>query len=192
MTDLSRPADGDDVPAGATSTEDSTPDSAGASAESGDRTPNDRETSDPGNDAVGAWSARRLLGAAVTALAGALVLVALVAPSEVKLLSLGALLRIPVEGLLAVALLLVLPARPRRVVATLLGALLGLILVLRVTDLGFSMVLDRRFDLIADLIADWTFLGAGAEKTVKSRTAGPPRWARSPWPWSRRSPYRCW
>ncbi|MEU4634632.1 sulfatase [Micromonospora chalcea] len=159
MTDLSRPADGDDVSTGATSTEDSTPDSAGASAESGDRTPNDRETSDPGNDAVGAWSARRLLGAAVTALAGALVLVALVAPSEVKLLSLGALLRIPVEGLLAVALLLVLPARPRRVVATLLGALLGLILVLKVTDLGFSMVLDRRFDLIAD----WTFLGAGAE-----------------------------
>ncbi len=118
-----------------------------------------RPTSDPGESAVGARRTRRLLGATVTALAGVLVLVALVAPNEVNRLTFGALLRIPVEGLLAVALLLVLPARPRRVVATLLGALLGLILVLKVTDLGFSMVLDRRFDLIAD----WTFLGAGAE-----------------------------
>ncbi|MFI5847995.1 sulfatase [Micromonospora chalcea] len=132
MTDVSRPADG---------------------------AATDSETSDPGDSAVGAKHTRRLLGATVTALAGVLVLVALVAPNEVNRLTFGALLRIPVEGLLAVALLLVLPARPRRVVATLLGALLGLILVLKVTDLGFSMVLDRRFDLIAD----WTFLGAGAE-----------------------------
>ncbi|AXO33453.1 sulfatase [Micromonospora sp. B006] len=165
MTDLSRPADGDDVPAGTAPTGDSTPDSASADApaESGERTPNgaatDSDTSDPGESAVGARRTRRLLGATVTALAGVLVLVALVAPNEVNRLTFGALLRIPVEGLLAVALLLVLPARPRRVVATLLGALLGLILVLKVTDLGFSMVLDRRFDLIAD----WTFLGAGAE-----------------------------
>ncbi|MFG1719909.1 sulfatase [Micromonospora chalcea] len=162
MTDLSRPADGDDVPAGTAPTGDSTPDnaSAGAPAESGKRTPNGAATdSDPGESAVGARRTRRLLGATVTALAGVLVLVALVAPNEVNRLTFGALLRIPVEGLLAVALLLVLPARPRRVVATLLGALLGLILVLKVTDLGFSMVLDRRFDLIAD----WTFLGAGAE-----------------------------
>ncbi|MGX1613989.1 sulfatase [Micromonospora chalcea] len=162
MTDLSRPADGDDVTAGTAPTGDSTPDnaSADAPAESGERTPNGAATdSDPGESAVGARRTRRLLGATVTALAGVLVLVALVAPNEVNRLTFGALLRIPVEGLLAVALLLVLPARPRRVVATLLGALLGLILVLKVTDLGFSMVLDRRFDLIAD----WTFLGAGAE-----------------------------
>ncbi|MFD6608696.1 sulfatase [Micromonospora chalcea] len=163
MTDLSRPAGGDDAPAGTAPTGDGTPDSASVSAESGDSTPNGSETGsgtgDPGDGATGAWNARRLLGATVTALAGVLVLVALVAPSEVNRLTFGALLRIPVEGLLAVALLLVLPARPRRVVATLLGALLGLILVLKVTDLGFSMVLDRRFDLIAD----WTFLGAGAE-----------------------------
>ncbi|MBQ1042522.1 MULTISPECIES: sulfatase [unclassified Micromonospora] len=169
MTDLSRPADGDDdAPAGTANTGDSTPDSASAdalsesgtaaaTAESGAAT--DSETNDHGDSAVGAGRARRLLGAAVTTLAGVLVLVALVAPNEVNRLTFGALLRIPVEGLLAVALLLVLPARPRRVVATLLGALLGLILVLKVTDLGFSAVLDRRFDLIAD----WTFLGAGAE-----------------------------
>ncbi|MFD6712771.1 sulfatase [Micromonospora chalcea] len=163
MTDVSRPADGADAPAGTAPTGDSTPDSASVSAESGDSSPNGAATGsgtgDPGDGATGAWNARRLLGATVTALAGVLVLVALVAPSEVNRLTFGALLRIPVEGLLAVALLLVLPARPRRVVATLLGALLGLILVLKVTDLGFSMVLDRRFDLIAD----WTFLGAGAE-----------------------------
>ncbi|MET8063574.1 sulfatase, partial [Micromonospora sp. NPDC005313] len=137
MSDLSSRADDDDTRHG---------------------TATDRITTDD-TAAPGQQRAGRLVAATVTALAAALVLVALVAPSDVNRFSPGAFLRIPVEGLVAVALLLVLPARPRRVAATILGVLLGLVLVLKVTDLGFSLVLDRSFDLIAD----WTFLGAGAE-----------------------------
>lgn len=37
-------------------------------------------------------------------------------------------------------------------------------LVLKIADLGFSTVLDRRFDLIAD----WAFLAAGAEFLAES------------------------
>ncbi|WP_348775397.1 sulfatase [Micromonospora sp. WMMD975] len=102
---------------------------------------------------------RRIRSVAATALAAGLVLVALVAPTDVNDLTPAAFLRIPVEGLVAVALLLVLPPRPRRIVATVLGVLLGLVLVLKITDLGFSTVLDRPFDLISD----WAFLAAGAE-----------------------------
>ncbi|MEU1811166.1 alkaline phosphatase family protein [Micromonospora aurantiaca (nom. illeg.)] len=168
MTDLSRRADGDDAPNG-TTTDGTTAECDRATSDPGDsatsdggpvdRTPDDTVAGADGIAATGRGRTRRLLAAAVTALAAALVLVALVAPSDVNGFSPGAFLRIPVEGLVAVALLLVLPARPRRVVATILGALLGLVLVLKVGDLGFSLVLDRPFDLIAD----WTFLGAGAE-----------------------------
>ncbi|WP_254910040.1 sulfatase [Micromonospora sp. NBS 11-29] len=107
---------------------------------------------------------RRIRAGTVTALAAVLVLVALTAPGDVDQLTPGAFLRIPVEGLVAVGLLLVLPARPRRIVATLFGALLGLVLVLKVTDLGFSTFLDRRFDPVGD----WAFVGAGAEFLAES------------------------
>ncbi|SCG61250.1 sulfatase [Micromonospora humi] len=107
---------------------------------------------------------RRVLSVVATVLAAALVLVALIAPTDVNDLTPAAFLRIPVEGLVAVALLLVLPPRPRRIVAMVLGALLGLVLVLKLADLGFSTVLDRPFDLIAD----WAFLAAGAEFLAES------------------------
>ncbi|MDG4802638.1 sulfatase [Micromonospora sp. WMMD980] len=113
---------------------------------------------------VGAGGRRRVLPVLATVLAGVLVLGALVAPTDVADLTPAAFLRIPVEGLVAVALLLVLPPRPRRIVAVALGALLGLVLVLKLADLGFSTVLDRPFDLVAD----WAFLGAGAEFLAES------------------------
>jgi len=95
----------------------------------------------------------------ITALAGLLVLVALVAPNEISRLTLGAFVRIPIEGLLGVALLLVLPARFRRWVAVLAGVALGLLTILRIFDLGFSGVLDRPFDPVID----WFSVGAGVE-----------------------------
>ncbi|GAB3063155.1 alkaline phosphatase family protein [Micromonospora schwarzwaldensis] len=119
-------------------------------------------TGDPGPERAG--RRRRIRSGTATGLAAALVLAALMLPTDVDDLTPAAFLRIPVEGLIAVALLLVLPPGPRRIVATVLGALLGLVLVLTLTDLGFSTVLDRRFDLIAD----WAFLAAGAEFLAES------------------------
>ena len=95
----------------------------------------------------------------ITALAGLLVLVALVAPNELNQLTPLALVRIPIEALLGVALLLVLPARPRRVVAVLAGIALGLLTILKIFDLGFSSVLERPFDLMGD----WYLVGSGLE-----------------------------
>jgi len=86
----------------------------------------------------------------LTALAGLLVLVALVVPAEAGALAPAAFVRIPVEGLVGVALLLVLPGRARRVAAVLAGVALGLLAVLKVVDIGFSAVLARPFDPLSD------------------------------------------
>src|SRR5690606_13499527 len=59
-----------------------------------------------------------------TVLAGALVLFALLVPNRVEQLTPEAFLRIPAEGILLAALLLVLPPRPRRITAVVTGVLL--------------------------------------------------------------------
>jgi phosphatidylglycerophosphate synthase len=96
---------------------------------------------------VGSPRVRAWVTSTVTA---GVVLAALVAPNELTALTPGAFVRIPVEGLLAVALLLALPWRQGRVVAVLAGTALGLLTVLKVLDLGFSAVLARPFDPLTD------------------------------------------
>ncbi|NUT52142.1 MAG: sulfatase-like hydrolase/transferase [Saccharothrix sp.] len=59
-------------------------------------------------------------------------------------------LRMPVEALLGVVLVLVLPDRARRVAAVVGGAALGLVLVVKLLDIGFDAVLYRPFDLVLD------------------------------------------
>ncbi|RTL67225.1 MAG: sulfatase [Pseudonocardiaceae bacterium] len=83
-------------------------------------------------------------------LAVAVVLVALVAPAAFADLTPIAFLRIPLEGLVAAAVLLVLRGRARRTAAVVLGIALGVLTVLRLFDLGFSAVLDRPFDPLND------------------------------------------
>ncbi|MFR9804977.1 sulfatase [Pseudonocardia sp. RS010] len=93
---------------------------------------------------------RRIGSAVLTGLAAMLVLVALTAPAEVAQVEPLAFLRLPVEGLAGVALLLLLRGGARRVVALVLGGLLGVLLLLRVVDLGFRSVLARPFDPVLD------------------------------------------
>lgn len=95
----------------------------------------------------------------VTGLALALVLFALVAPSQLGYLTPEAFLRIPVEGLLGLALLLVLPPRPRRVVAVAAGLALGVLLIWKAVDVGFHTALARPFDPVFD----WSLLPAAVE-----------------------------
>ncbi len=92
----------------------------------------------------------------ITGLACLLVLFALVAPDQIGRLTPAAFVRIPLEGLLGVALVLILPGRARRVAAVVVGVALGLLAVVKVIDLGFSAVLDRPADLVFDrpLLAD--------------------------------------
>jgi hypothetical protein len=92
---------------------------------------------------------------ALTAAAAILVFLALVVPDQLGRIKPGswvpgAFLRIPIEGIFGAALLTVLPRRPRRVAAVLLGAGLGLITVLKIVNIGFLLVLARRFDPVGD------------------------------------------
>jgi hypothetical protein len=107
---------------------------------------------------------RRIAARAVTAAAFLLVLAALVTPDEYARLTPGAFARIPVEGVLGVALILVVPERARRWVAVTAGAVLGVLFVLKVLDIGFDAVLVRPFDLVLD----WPMLAPGVEFVKES------------------------
>ncbi|MBP2324560.1 putative membrane protein [Kibdelosporangium banguiense] len=100
-----------------------------------------------------AW--RRVAASVTTALAGLLLLFALVAPNQLNDLSVWAFVRIPIEGLLGVAIVLMLPPRPRQIAVMLAGTVLGVLTVLKIIDMGFFSTLNRPFDPVFD----WSFFG---------------------------------
>ena len=102
---------------------------------------------------------RRVLGLAVSGLALLIVWAALIAPNHPRRLEPGTLAQLPLELLVVVAVAVLLPVTPRRVLAVVVGALLGVLLVLKVLDLGFFTAFDRPFDLIYD----WGYAGIGVE-----------------------------
>ncbi|MDT4915248.1 MAG: hypothetical protein QOC66_4376 [Pseudonocardiales bacterium] len=93
---------------------------------------------------------RRALGSMATALSALLVWLVLVAPDRITGMTSGALLRIPIEGLIVVSAAVVLPARWRRVTALLAGLALGLLVILKALDTGFYAELDRPFNPVVD------------------------------------------
>ena len=98
---------------------------------------------------------RRIVAAAVTVGAFGLVWFALVAPDQPSQLSLASLLRVPVEAIVVVAVVLVLPPRPGRWLAVGFGTVLGVLALVKVLDLGFYAALDRPFNPVSD----WSYLG---------------------------------
>jgi len=100
---------------------------------------------------------RRRRSTVLTVLALVAVWVALVLPDRTRDLSPGVLLRIPVEGLVLVAVTLLAGPRIRRAIAVTAGVLLGLLLLVKVLDMGFFTVFDRRFDPLND----WYYFGPG-------------------------------
>ncbi|MGQ5261233.1 sulfatase-like hydrolase/transferase [Micromonospora sp. ZYX-F-536] len=112
----------------------------------------------PGVSAAERGPARRAVAGVGSVLAVLLVFVVLVGPDRLGLLTPGAFLRIPLEGLVMAALLLALPTRPRRAVVVVVGPLLGLLAIVKLADLGFRAALDRPFDLVLDwLLLDDAF-----------------------------------
>ena len=116
----------------------------------------------PEIDRVPRW--RTIVRWTVTSLAGLLVLFLLVAPSRIGHLTPLAFLRIPLEALVVVAVVLVLPERRRRLGAIIAGVILGVLGLLKIVDMGFSAVLDRPFDPLGD----WSFLDAAVVYLTKS------------------------
>ena len=82
------------------------------------------------------------------------VVAALLLPDRLTRTDLGSFAAVPVELVVGGALLLVLPDRARRPVATVLGVALGALTVLKTLDVGFYGALTRPFDLVLD----WTLL----------------------------------
>ncbi len=93
---------------------------------------------------------RPALRLAITALSAVLVWGVLVAPDRIYQLTPAAFARIPVEGLALIAIALVLPPRPRRIVAAAAGILFGLITLLKLLNLGFYAEIGRAFNPVLD------------------------------------------
>jgi phosphatidylglycerophosphate synthase len=102
---------------------------------------------------------RPAVAAALTAVALLVVWVAAVAPEQPSRFTLGSFARLPVELLVVVVLAVVLPARARRVLAVVAGALLSALVVVKVLDLGFFTAFDRPFKPVDDS----SYLGIGIE-----------------------------
>ena len=100
----------------------------------------------------------------LTVLAFLLVWAALVAPHEPSRLTLGAFLRLPLEGVVLVALALVLPGNTRRILAWVVGPVLGLLILVKILDFGFFTAFDRPFDP-GD---DWSYTHIGIETLRQS------------------------
>ncbi|MFC7277613.1 sulfatase-like hydrolase/transferase [Paractinoplanes rhizophilus] len=98
---------------------------------------------------------RTISGAVLTVLAAVLVYVALVVPDAVAKPKNGtflevAFLRLPIEAIIGAAVLLALSPRWRKPVAALFGLGLGLVVILKVVNMGFRIVLGRRFNPVLD------------------------------------------
>src|SRR5262249_25084899 len=79
-----------------------------------------------------------------------LIWAALVLPDRVEDLAPSAFLRIPVEGLLFVVLVLVLPRKVARILALFSGLGLCALTLLRLLDMGFHVAFDRPFRAVYD------------------------------------------
>jgi phosphatidylglycerophosphate synthase len=106
---------------------------------------------------------RRSIAAALTSLAAALVWVILVAPDQPRYVTPSGFMRLPLEGVILIALALVLPAAGRRILAVTVGLALTLVVVLKIINYGIFTTFDRPFDPLGDT----SQLGNGLE-TLRS------------------------
>ena len=113
---------------------------------------------------------RRARAVVPTALALVVVLVVLVAPTRVEEMTPAAFLRLPVELLVLLAVVLVLPERMGRLrglVVAAAGAVLAVVTVFKLLDVAFIQALNRPFDPMID----WRYAGSLVE-TVRGSAQG--------------------
>ena len=93
----------------------------------------------------------------LTLIALLVVWAALVAPIQPWRLTPGSFVRLPLEGLVIIGLAIALPTRARRLVPWVIGPLLGVLVLLKLLDLGFFIAFDRPFNPVED----WSYLSIG-------------------------------
>jgi phosphatidylglycerophosphate synthase len=104
---------------------------------------------------LGGERARAIVPRAVTAASVVLVWLALAWPDRLDRLTPGTFVQIPAEGLVLMAAALVLPTRARQVLAAVAGGALGVLVLLKVLDMGYYAELNRAFNPIIE----WSSLG---------------------------------
>jgi phosphatidylglycerophosphate synthase len=100
-----------------------------------------------------------VIAVALTTLALLVVWAALVAPHQPGHFTLGAFARLPLELLAVVALAVLLPATARRVLAVGVGAVVGVLVLVKLLDIACYSVFDRPFNPFDD----WSHRGTAIE-----------------------------
>ncbi|HET6864971.1 MAG TPA: CDP-alcohol phosphatidyltransferase family protein, partial [Solirubrobacteraceae bacterium] len=125
----------------------------------------DPATGDTGEPSHG--PVRRTITIVFTVLAALAVWAILVAPDQPGLFTPSHFARLPLEGLVLIALALLLPRRGRRILAVTVGVTLTLLIVLKVINYQMFSLYDRPYDPLGDT----TQLGNGIE-TLRSLVGG--------------------
>jgi phosphatidylglycerophosphate synthase len=112
---------------------------------------------------------RRALRLAITVLSVVLVWGVLVAPDRAFQFTPAAFARLPVEGLALLVVAVVLPARPRRIVAAVAGILFGLLTLVKIFNIAFFEAIGRAFNPVSG----WVDIGPAVG--VVRDTIGPMR-----------------
>jgi phosphatidylglycerophosphate synthase len=110
---------------------------------------------------------RRTIAIVLTILAALVVWAVLVAPDQPGFFTPSRFARLPLEGLVLVALALALPPRGRRILAVTVGVTLTLLVVLKVINYQMFSLYDRPYDPLGDT----SQLGNGIE-TLRSLVGG--------------------
>jgi phosphatidylglycerophosphate synthase len=114
--------------------------------------------------------ARRAVRLTILVLAVVLVWADLVVPDRAWQFTPAAFARIPVELLVLIAVALVLPAWPRRIVAALAGILLGVLTFAKVLNLGAYEIVDRAFNPVNDWASIAPAVGVVGDAIGRTRT----------------------
>src|SRR6516162_1222597 len=113
---------------------------------------------------------RRALRLAITVLSVVLVWGVLVAPDRLLQLTPAAFARIPVEGLVLLAIALVLPAWPRRIVAAVAGILFSLLTLVKILNVAFYMEIGRAFNPVFGWVDIGPAIGVVRDTIGSTRT----------------------
>src|SRR6516162_7733543 len=113
---------------------------------------------------------RQALRLAITVLSVMLVWGVLVAPDRLLQLTPAAFARIPVEGLVLVAIAVLLPAWPRRIVAAVAGILFALLTLVKILNMAFFMEIGRAFNPVFGWVDIGPAIGVVRDTIGSTRT----------------------